>query len=135
MPCKCPVCHEICSDGNSIKCTTCNGWVHHDNLSNCSRLTDSEYQAHIVDKKKQWKCERCVMVDQHKYNFSFLPFPIQDEIPISKPGVTIFNSAKIKHKEFLARCSDLEYELNLEEDDNDRFLSQVNSKYHDIKHA
>ena len=73
------------------------------------------------------------MVDQHKYNFSFLPFPIQDEIPISKPGVTIFNSAKIKHKEFLARCSDLEYELNLEEDDNDRFLSRVNSKYHDMK--
>ena len=126
MPCKCPVCSEICSDGNSIKCTACNGWVHHDNNSNCSRLTDSEYQAHIADKKKPWKCERCVMDDENIHNFLYyLPYPVRDTPFDDKPETTIFNSPTLKHKEFLARCSDLEYELNIEEDHNDRFLSRI----------
>ena len=51
----CPQCVQVVN-GNSICCDKCNKWYH----SNCTNLTEHEFQTHLKNKYKNWKCESCI---------------------------------------------------------------------------
>ena len=43
-------------NGNSICCDKCNRWYH----SKCTNLKKYEFQTHLKNKYKNWKCESCI---------------------------------------------------------------------------
>ena len=83
MPQKCPVCAKGCySYQDFIQCSSCFGWVHHNNRLKCSSLTDFEYEEHIADVFKPFQCDHCVCEIISKENnsiFRTLPFPVECE--------------------------------------------------------
>ena len=71
----CPICSEKWKIGQkAIQCTSCEGWVHHNNVNNCSGLTNLEFESHCYDNTKLWECDKCIIAKQNNRDFSFLPF-------------------------------------------------------------
>ena len=73
----CPVCKLYWKDGqDSIQCSTCLGWVHHNNRRNCSGLTDDEFLLHFSENEGlRWECDKCF----NKSTTFTLPFNHLDE--------------------------------------------------------
>ena len=71
MPVTCPVCSKgLYSYQSRIECTSCQGWVHHDNRLKCSGLTDSEFDEHVKNQDKLYECDYCVGLKIAKENNS-----------------------------------------------------------------
>ena len=71
MPDICPVCNSVWRHGQqSIECTTCLKWIHHNNRNNCSGLTDAEFEFHSNSAKKPYLCDNCITCANAK---TFLP--------------------------------------------------------------
>ena len=43
----------------SIQCSTCNQWVHHNNRNNCSLLTNKDFNSHSDNVNLSWNCAKC----------------------------------------------------------------------------
>ena len=136
--------HALVCSQKFIQCTSCLEWVHHNNKSNCSGLTNTEFEMHCKDDSKPWECDKCCG------NFlSTLPFNDLDTGSWLK-----FNEIKINHnnmsdeinmftcneaKDFISQCDSIQNLINLENDDDDdddddfNLPTAVNSKYYDIK--
>ena len=89
----CTVCSKDCHSYQSrVECTSCRGWVHHDNRLMCSGLTDEEFKEHQDDEYKPFECDHCVaehIAKGNNANFVRLPFPVELEDNIfGKPEVS-----------------------------------------------
>ena len=108
MPPTCPVCTKCIYNSyqNSVQCTCCNGWVHHDNRLKCSGLTETEFYNHQKDPDKPFECDHCVSVRIAKENNSYftrLPFPVECDSfifdgPVAKktPDITSMSTSQLK---------------------------------------
>ena len=141
----CPICFLGWKSGqDSIQCSSCLCWIHHNNYRNCSGLTNSEFSSHIVDVNKQWECDKCICD-----SFFWLPFMHDsDSILLDNLNATVTNANKKKFsndvnmlisdedKVFVAQCDSI---VNFSDHDVDKVdndinvTSPVNSKYYDIK--
>ncbi len=137
----CPVCTANLKNGQkSIQCTSCLGWVHHNNKKNgnCSGLTNIEFEIHCIENDKFWECDKC-----NTKSLVTLPFANLDDsnwlmfnniksIPnkLLSDDINIINSDNLS--EFISQCVTIN-NITLDNDGNDDFFStQVNSKYYDI---
>ena len=135
----CPICTDKWkTNQKSIQCSSCLGWVHHNNKKNCSGLTNMEFELHLIDVNKQWECDRCI-----SSALNILPFANLDEKNwlnfnniksndnISE-DVNIFNSVNIK--EFISQCDSIKNVISLDnnDDEDDLLSTSVNYKYYDI---
>ena len=69
----CPVCTDKWkSNQKSIQCTSCLGWVHHNNNRNCSGLTNTEFITHCNDGNKFWECDKCISKSLYTLPFANL---------------------------------------------------------------
>ena len=60
MKFKCPLCTKKWKEGQeSIQCSTCNQWVHHNNKNNCSLLTNKDFNSHSDNVNLSWNCAKC----------------------------------------------------------------------------
>ena len=144
MPLKCTVCSKNChSYQGRIQCTSCEGWVHHGNRLNCSGMTDTEFEIHMMDEFKPFECDHCVNFRISKANssvFNFLPF-VQDydgntfNTPGSKQKVDVTSMTPEQLDNFVRQCESIHNLINSNTDDDsdELFSTQVNSKYYDIK--
>ena len=144
MPQKCPVCTKPChSSQNFLQCTECFGWIHHDNRLKCSGLTDAEYDEHINDIYKPFKCDHCISENISKANntiFQTLPYPIEceDNIfgkpPENKRRSDISSMSTSELNKFVKQCKNIESQFNISDNENEDefFNSMVNSKYYTI---
>ena len=135
MPHICPICTKPWRSGQaSIKCTTCQKWIHHSNRLNCSKLTETEFQLQSNDSDRIWQCDCCV--SNIKFNTFFnLPLyhPTKESYETKKPKTSIFKTAKNNHGEFIAKCSEIGYSLNDVNDNNNApVITQLNSDYIDV---
>ena len=105
-------------------------WVHHDNRTNCSGLTDSEFVTHCndQDRNKPFECDSCKSKSKAKPFFT-LPFANLDDSFCFNDNSeeNILNSLEVK--EFIAQCESIQNCVNIDDDD---LPSSVNSKYFDI---
>ena len=136
----CPICNHKWKTGQkSIQCTSCLGWVHHNNRNNCSGLTNTEFETHCSDNSKLWECDKCSIK-----SLSFLPFTHLDdsnwlnfnEIKTNQNNlsddVNMFTSDT--SKEFISQCDLIQNSINFDNDDDDDYLpTPVNSKFYDVK--
>ena len=134
----CPVCAVKWRSGQkSIQCTSCQGWVHHNNKNNCSSLTNKEFETHCNDDNKLWECDKCI-----SKSLVTLPFANLDDNNwlmfndiISMPNelsgdINIVKSSNLS--EFISQCDSMNNTINIEDDDeNDLLSTSVNSKYYD----
>ena len=144
MPQKCPVCTKPCHSSQIfLQCTECFGWIHHDNRLKCSGLTDAEYEEHINDIYKPFKCDHCVSEFISKANntiFQTLPFPVECEDNIfGKPPVLkcrndVSSMSTSELNKFVKQCKNIESQFNISDNENEDefFNSMVNSKYYTI---
>ena len=71
----CPICNHQCkSNQKSIQCTSCLGWVHHNNRNNCSGITNTEFHDHCNNIGKYFECDKCC-----SKSICFLPFSNLDD--------------------------------------------------------
>ena len=143
MPPTCPVCTKSVYNSyqNSVQCTFCNGWVHHDNRLKCSGLTETEFENHQKDPDKPFECDHCISVkiaNENNSYFTRLPFPVECEDNIfgkpeakRAPDITSMSSSQLK--KFIRECESIEKQLSSDDDDNNElFTSTVNSKYYNV---
>ena len=143
MPPTCPVCTKSVYNSyqNSVQCTFCNGWVHHDNRLKCSGLTETEFENHQKDPDKPFECDHCISVkiaNENNSYFTRLPFPVECEDNIfgkpeakRAPDITSMSSSQLK--KFIRECESVEKQLSSDDDDNNElFTSTVNSKYYNV---
>ena len=135
----CPICNQQCkSNQKSIQCTSCLGWVHHNNRNNCSGITNTEFHDHCNNIGKYFECDKCC-----SKSICFLPFSKLDdndwltfnEIKTNyvSDDVNMINTAEDIN--FISQCGSIQNSFNFANDnDNDTlFSSRVNSNYYDIK--
>ena len=142
----CPVCFKgFNSKQNRIECSVCKNWVHHGNRSQCSNLTDIEFQEHLNDVLKYFECDNCLSIRYAKDSnsiFSELPFDIEckendsdKHDPRSKPDVSSMSSGELDR--FIKHCKSIQdqlYSSECEDNRADNLLSpSLSSKYVDIK--
>ena len=143
MPPTCPVCTKSVYNSyqNSVQCTFCNGWVHHDNRLKCSGLTEIEFENHQKDPDKPFECDHCVSVKIASENNSYfirLPFPVEceDNIfgkPEAKRAPDITSLSPSQLKKFIQECESIEKQFSSDEENNNELLtSTVNSKYYNV---
>ena len=143
MPPTCPVCTKSVYNSyqNSVQCTFCNGWVHHDNRLKCSGLTEIEFENHQNDPDKPFECDHCVSVKIASENNSYfirLPFPVEceDNIfgkPEAKRAPDITSLSPSQLKKFIQECESIEKQFSSDEENNNELLtSTVNSKYYNV---
>ena len=143
MPPTCPVCTKRLYNNyqNSVQCTSCNGWVHHDNRLKCSGLTDIEFEDHQKDPNKPYECDHCISQKIAKENNSYfirLPFPVECEGNIfgkpetkSTPDISSMTSAQLK--KFIRECESIDKQFSSDNDDDNALLtSTVNSRYYNV---
>ena len=59
MKFKCPLCNKDRKEGQeSIQCSTCNQWVHHNNRKKCSLLTNNDFTSHKDNEDLLWNCAK-----------------------------------------------------------------------------
>ena len=145
MPHTCPVCTKNWNPTQKcLQCSSCYGWVHHNNRLKCSSLTDAEFDEHVNDIFKPYDCDHCVSERIAKKNntvFQTLPFPVECEDNIfgkppeskSKPDVSSMTAAQLN--KFVKQCENIKSQVNSTDDVNEDefFNSMVNSKYYNIK--
>ena len=131
MPDICPVCSKNWRPGqNSIQCTTCHGWVHHNNRNNCSGLTDTEFLYHCDNNDKSWRCDKCF--SEARLTLPFACLEDHDWLNYNelKPSdVKILDS---KDCDFVLKCDSINSYLNMENDNDCEELTSINSKYYSI---
>ena len=143
MPPTCPVCTKCIYNSyqNSVQCTSCNGWVHHNNRLKCSGLTETEFENHQKDPDKPFECDHCISVKISKENNSYftrLPFPVECEDNIfgkpeakCTPDISSMSSSQLK--KFIQECESIEKQFSSDDFNNDELLtSTVNSKYYNV---
>ena len=135
----CPVCQKKWRNGqNSIECSSCNQWIHHNNRTNCSGLTNSEFEIHHNDENKPYECDVCMSKANAKTFFT-LPFANPDDHDHFSNGkqLNYYDDLVLKSLEvkFILQCESIQNLFNNIEndDDNDELPSPVNSKYFDLK--
>ena len=113
MPQICPICAKpLRSRQAAIQCTTCQRYIHHNNQLNCSKITDSEFQIHVNDPDREWKCDCCVSNENFKSLLNLPHYhPTKEIYETKKPKTAIFNSAKNNHSDFISKCSELGFFL------------------------
>ena len=130
----CPVCTEKWKTGQkSIQCTSCQGWVHHNNRKNCSGLTNSEFVIHSNEIDKPWDCDKCVAK-----SFIVLPFANNDENdwlnfnPNTKlsDDIKIINAVQVS--DLISKCDTAANNIVMNNDVDDH-VPCINSKYYDIE--
>ena len=143
MPKICSVCSkEVYSYQSCIECSTCRGWVHHNNRLKCSSLTDFEFDEHVRDSDKLYECDHCVglkIANENNSVFVRLPFPVECEGNIfgkpeekRKPDISSMTPTQLR--KFVKECEAIDKRLHDENEDTDELLSPtVNSKYYNIK--
>ena len=144
MPLSCTVCSKNChSYQGRIQCTSCEGWVHHGNRLNCSGMTDTEFEHHITDELRPFECDHCVNCRISRTNssvFHCLPFVQECEgnifnVPDRNQRVDVSSMTPEQLSNFVRQCESIQNVINSNtDDDSDQlFSTQVNSKYYDIK--
>ena len=143
MPPICPVCLKNCYPSqNTVECTVCKKWVHHDNRLKCSGLTDFEFQEHTLNEFKPFECDHCIGVRVASENNSIfvkLPFPVECEgnifgkpPPIPKPDVLSMSPDQLK--KFVKQCDEIKnYVTKSSESEDEQLTTSINSQYYDIK--
>ncbi len=114
---------------------SCYRLVHHKTRSNCSGLTNSEFDSHVKDDNKFWECDRCC-----SKSISTLPFNQLDEdnwltfneMPtrLTSDDVNIISA---DDRKFASLCEHIQNFVNSDNGDDDILLNHVNSKYYDVK--
>ena len=114
---------------DSIECLSCNQWVHHDNKTNCSGLTNSEFEIYCNDKNKGYECDQCMYKNNVKTFFT-LPFANQDD-----HDDCLYNRAPLNYdeelfksletKKYISQCEFIQYFVN--SDNNEDLPTPVNS--------
>ena len=144
MPNICQICQQILKEGkDSIQCTSCLCGIHHDNLNNCSGLTDTEVSNHHNKPYKQYQCDKCKTKTYSYANTSTLfslPFSTLDEndwlkfndIKSGPKNLPNHDLISFNVKDFVSQCSSIQNLINLDEDAY-ALSPQINSKYSDIK--
>ena len=135
----CPICDQKWKAGQkSIQCTSCLGWIHHNNRINYSGLIDTEFENHCNDDNKPWECDKCIANSFFNLPFSDLDdnnwLNLNEIIPGNNlsEDINIIKYVNLKQI-FLSQCEDIQNLNNLEnDDDDDNFSTHVNSKYYDI---
>ena len=128
----CPICKlNWRKNQESIQCSNCNNWIHHNNKSKCSLLSDIDFKLHIGVDDIPWNCAIC--------DAELLPFATLDDSlflisSLDKDGdvshdVNLIPS--ISTNKFVANCDAITNALNYDYDD-DQFQLNINSKYYDI---
>ena len=144
MPLICTVCSKNChSYQGRIQCTSCEGWVHHGNRLNCSGMTDTEFENHITDELRPFECDHCVNIRISRTNssvFHCLPFVHECEgnifnVPGTNQRVDVSSMTPEQLSKFVRQCESIQNLINSNTDDDsdELFLTQVNSKYYDMK--
>ena len=144
MPLNCTVCTKSCYSYQArIQCTSCEGWVHHGNRHNCSGMTETEFETHTTDELKPFECDHCVNIRISRTNssvFHCLPFVDECENNIFNAPVTnqrddVCSMAPEQLSKFVRQCESIQNMINSNTDDDsdELFSTQVNSKYYDIK--
>ena len=144
MPLNCTVCSKNChSYQGRIQCTLCEGWVHHGNRLNCSGITDTEFENHITDEFKPFECDHCVNLRISRTNsavFHCLPFSQECDDNIfnafaTNQRVDVGSMTPEQLSKFVRQCESIQNLINSNTDDDsdELFSTQVNSKYCDIK--
>ena len=143
MPFICPICiQNLKHNQKSICCSSCLCWVHHNNRTNCSGLTNSEFKAFTFDSSKVWECDKCIS----KY-LNFLPFNNFDDRDLLDNNINNSNqnnlSEDVNHllpnvdKDFIDNCNSIANRLYLNDDDFSEEVINlphpVNSKYFSIE--
>ena len=106
-------------------------------------MTDIEFENHIVDELKPFECDYCVNFRISRTNssvFHCLPFPHECEGNIfnasgTNQRVDVSSMTPEQLSKFVCQCDSIQNLINANTDDeNDElFSTQVNSKYYDIK--
>ena len=143
MPHICPVCTKKWYPGQkSLQCSSCYGWIHHNNRLKCSSLTDAEFDEHANDIFKPYDCDHCISERIAKKNntiFRTLPFPVECEGNIfgkppeikTKPDVSSMTTAQLN--KFVKQCENIKSQISTDDVNEDEFFnSMVNSKYYNI---
>ena len=140
MPDNCPICYQLCENGQQyIECASCLCWVHQNNQNNCSGLTDSEFKIYSRNSKNIYKCDKCKSLGNDNTIIT-LPFASLDESSWlnfneikSTPKIpdTKMNSTEIKN--FISQCGSIQNLIDTEDTDSDNLSPKMNSKYYDIK--
>ena len=132
MPYICPNCNKKWYHSQaSIQCTSCEGWVHHNNRLNCSGLTDTEFDCHMNTSSKPFSCDKC-LAESNAKAFVWLPFVDFDDVnkEPKKSDIKSMNPGELK--DFIAQCDSIQNIVDLDDDDFDEMSTQVNSKYFEI---
>ena len=70
-----------------------------------------------------------------KSTFNHLPY-FEDYAGFFEPDIVkrdIFSSAKLKHFDFISRCQQADFSSEIEDSENEEFVTHVDSKYYDIE--
>ena len=128
MPNICQICQQILKEGqDSIQCTSCLCGIHHDNLNNCSGLTDTEVSNHHNKPFKQYQCDKCKTKTYSYANTSTLfslPFSTLDEndwlkfndIKSGPKNLPNHDLISFNVKDFVSQCASIQNLINLDED-------------------
>ena len=143
MPSTCPVCTKYVYNNyqSSVQCTTCHGWVHHENLLKCSGLTEMEFVDHQNDPEKPFECDNCISIKiaaDNNSRFIKLPFPVECEgnifgkpEPKRKPDVSSMTPAQLR--KFIKECDSIEKRISADDNTQELMTGTVNSEYFNIK--
>ena len=136
MKFKCPICDKNWRKGqNSIQCSNCKCWVHHNNRLKCSNLSNAEFSSHSSNQKLNWNCAKCDQLFQPFSDLNDNEFLINSNgfnTTISPDVTLILNQDKLKFK---ADCDNLTASF-LDYNGNDDNVSSldvgIDSSYYDI---
>ena len=124
----CPNCDKKWYHGQaSIQCTSCEGWVHHNNRLNCSGLTDTEFDCYMNTSSEPFSCDKC-LAESNAKAFVWLPFVDFDDVKQEPKKSDIKSMKPGELKDFIAQCDSIQNNV----DDFDEMSTQVNSKYFEI---
>ena len=136
MKYKCPTCEKYWRKGQaSIQCSSCKGWVHHNNRLKCSKLSNEEFIVHTSNENLGWNCVKC----------DLLALPFNDlndnDFIINSTGHNNFTSSDVtvivNHDKlkFSANCDNLtaSFRSNDDNDEDESYLDTgIDSRYYDI---
>ena len=106
-------------------------------------MTDTEFENHETDEFKPFECDHCVNLRISRANssvFNCLPFVRECEedmfdIPSTNQRVDVNSMTPEQLNKFVRQCEAIQNLINsnIDDDIDELFSTQVNSKYYDIK--
>ena len=118
----------------SILCSSCNGWVHHNNHLKCSKLSNDEFIVHTSNENLVWNCVLCEL--------SVLPFSDlnNNDFIINSTGLNTSTSSDVnitldqEKLKFRANCDNLTASIDNTDDNDDESSLEIgiDSRYYDI---